>query len=860
VTGGLTAASLPPQGLPGLEPSWSRLVTTQGDTGASHTWHVIDTWAYRTGAPRLTYLCVHGNPTWSYLWRSLAAAVDPRDRLIAVDQLGMGFSERTGQFHRFADRVTQLGRLTDALEVSGRVVTVGHDWGGAISLAWALDHRDQLAGIVLTNTAVAQPEGAAPPLLISLVTSRPLLRVNTVSTSAFVAGTLALAHPVLPDDVARAYRTPYRSAMRRQAIGDFVADIPLSQEHPSYDALRRVSDGLPTLSDVPALLVWGPRDPVFSERYLRDLLRRLPQAQVHRFEGAGHLVVEDAPVAALVTRWVETSALVERGAAQPASHVVAPVDAEPLWAAIDRRRDDAAPAVVECGSSARVVSWRDLANVVDALAAGLVADGLTPGDRVALLVPPGADLTALVYACWKAGAVIVVADAGLGLPGLRRALRGAHADVVVGIPRALAAARLMGLPGRYVLAGASSRWSASALRARPLRGVMRDGRGLTPPAPPEPDDEAAVLFTSGATGPAKGVVYRHRQLQAQRELLVCAYQITPGDRLVAAFAPFALYGPALGIGSAVPDTDVTAPATLTAAALADAAQKIDATLVFASPAALSNVVATSAGLSDTQDAALRRVRLVLSAGAPVPPDVLRKAAELLGDADAHTPYGMTEALPVTDVTLPEIEKAGDGFGVYVGHPLAGVQVAIAPLDAAGVPLLDPTSEAEVTGEICVSAAHVKDRYDQLWATQQDSAQPPGWHRTGDVGHLDADGGLWVEGRLVHVVVTSRGVVTPVGVEARLEQLPGVDRAAIVGVGPAGTQQVVAVIVPDAKRRGLVADPGLSDRVRAAAGVDVAAVLLRDTLPVDIRHNSKIDRGGLARWASGVLAGRGDHPR
>ncbi len=850
------AASLPPHGLPGLDSSWSRLVVTQDEDDVRHTWHVLDTWAHRTGAPRLTYLCVHGNPTWSYLWRSLAAAIDPRDRLIAVDQLGMGFSERTGQFPRFAERVTQLGQLTNAVGVTGQVVTVGHDWGGAISLAWALDHREQLAGIVLTNTAVAQPDGARPPALISLVTSRPLLRVNTVRTPAFLAGTLRLAHPALPDDVARAYRAPYRGAFRRQAIGDFVADIPLSQEHPSYAALRRVSDGLPTLSDVPALLLWGPRDPVFSDRYLRDLLRRLPQAQVHRFEGAGHLVVEDAPVAAQVTRWVETTALAEAEPGEPAPHVEA-ADAEPLWAAIDRRRDDATPAVVECGSPARVVSWRDLASVVDALAAGLVADGLTPGDRVALLVPPGADLTALVYACWKAGAVIVVADAGLGLPGLRRALRGAHPDVVVGIPQALAAARLMRLPGRYLLVGGSSRWSARALRARSVRDVVRDGRGRTPPSPPESDDEAAVLFTSGATGPAKGVVYRHRHLHAQREMLATAYQITPDDRLVAAFAPFALYGPALGIGSAVPDMEVTAPATLTAAALADAAQQIDATLVFASPAALSNVVATASELSDTQQATLQRVRLLLSAGAPVPVDVLRRAAELLGDASAHTPYGMTEVLPVTDVTLPEIEKAGVGNGVYVGHPLAGVQVAIAPLDASGVPLLGSTLEPQVSGEICVSAAHVKDRYDQLWATQQDSGQLPGWHRTGDVGHLDADGGLWVEGRLVHIVVTSRGVVTPVGVEARLEQLPGVQRAAIVGVGPVGTQQVVAVIVPDAKRQGLVASPDLCDQVREAAGVAVAAVLLRDALPVDIRHNAKIDRGDLARWASDVLAGRGE---
>ena len=106
-----------------------------------------------------------------------------------------------------------------------------------------------------------------------------------------------------------------------------------------------------------------------------------------------------------------------------------------------------------------------------------------------------------------------------------------------------------------------------------------------------------MIFTSGATGPAKGVLYRHRQVRAQLELIRTSYAITPGDRIVAAFAPFALYGPALGVPSAVPATDVTKPGTLTAAALADAAVAIDATVVFASPAALANVLATAGDLT-----------------------------------------------------------------------------------------------------------------------------------------------------------------------------------------------------------------------------------------------------------------------
>jgi acyl-coenzyme A synthetase/AMP-(fatty) acid ligase len=411
----------------------------------------------------------------------------------------------------------------------------------------------------------------------------------------------------------------------------------------------------------------------------------------------------------------------------------------------------------------------------------------------------------------------------------------------------------MRLPGRRIAVG-----PRGGLRVPGTSGfvgeLVRGGADVPLPDVRE-DADCAVVFTSGATGPAKGVAYRHHQVQAQVDLVRRTYALTPADRLVAAFAPFAIYGPALGIASCVPDVDVTAPSSLTAAALADAAAVVDATVVFASPAALRNVVATSEELDAGGREALSRVRLLMSAGAPVPVSLLREVSRLLPAASAHTPYGMTEALPVTDVSQKDIEAAGQGNGVCVGTPLPGVQVRVSPLSRSGTADGTPTREAFVTGEISVSAAHVKDRYDALWATQRRSVREPGWHRTGDVGHLDNSGRLWVEGRLVHVVTTPHGVVTPVGVEQRIERLDGVRAAAVVGVGPVGTQAVVVVVVPEGRvRRGPVADLVLTDRVRAAAGTEVAAVLVRRNLPVDIRHASKVDRLAVARWAETVLAG------
>ncbi|SDQ22516.1 alpha/beta fold hydrolase [Quadrisphaera sp. DSM 44207] len=895
-------AALPPEGLTGLDPSWSRLVQVVDADGARRTWHLLDgAQAVRaaTGAdPVGTVLAVHGNPTWSYLWRgALAQAAQVGWRVVAVDQLDMGFSERTGTRRRLARRVDDLGRLTDALGLTGPdadgapLVSLGHDWGGVISAGWAVAHRSALSGLVLLNTAVDHPSGEVIPLTLRLFTAPPVLRTATVTTPAFLLSTLATAQRPLPDDVRAAYLAPYRGAGRRGGIGAFVADVPAGADHPSRPALEEVSAGLAGLGasgDVPSLLLWGAADPVFQERYLRDLRARLPHGDVHRFEGAGHLVSEDADVAGVLTRWLAAlpvGAGRAGGTGAPRHRRPAPVDApprtagaaapepasrRPMGAAVAERAHEDAPAVVQLhpGRPPSTTTWRGLAARVDEVAAGLLEGGVRPGQRVSLLVPPGPDLTALFYACLRIGAVVVVADAGLGLRGLSRAVRGAAPDHVMAERRGLLAARALRWPGRRTAVGAvaGGRRTVEALGAAEHlddvadrgRRALAAGRQL-PPAPAQ-DAEAAVLFTSGSTGPAKGVVYLHRQLEGVRDVLAATYGVGPSAPFVAAFAPFALFAPSLGATSAVPETDVTKPSTLTAAALADAVAAIGAEIVFASPAALANVVATAAALSPAQRQELARVRTLLSAGAPVGVDLLLRVREVLPAATARTPYGMTEALPVTDVTLDELLAAGPGDGVLVGRPVPGAEVAIAPLDEEAVPSGALTDVPEVTGEVAVRAPHVKERYDQLWDVQRASARDPGWHRTGDVGHLDVEGRLWVEGRLAHVLTTAGGALTPVGPEQRVQQLDAVARAAVVGVGPVGAQQAVVVLeAAGGAGGGAAAPPGLApldllDAVRAVAGVPVAAVLVVDRLPTDVRHRSKVDRTRVAAWAARVLAG------
>ncbi len=212
---------------------------------------------------------------------------------------------------------------------------------------------------------------------------------------------------------------------------------------------------------------------------------------------------------------------------------------------------------------------------------------------------------------------------------------------------------------------------------------------------------------------------------------------------------------------------------------------------------------------------------------------------------------MTEALSIADIDLVALSAVGPGRGVCVGHPVDGVRLRIEPLEG---------GDGEM-GEIVVSAPWQSLGYDGLWATTDRARtvdeQGVEWHRTGDVGRLDAAGRLWVEGRLAHVVATADGPVTPVPLEIAAETATGA-RCAVTGVGPAGCAQVVVVVEQEGKAG--LAGTDLDTTVRGAlAPQALAAVLTVPALPVDRRHNSKIDRARLGRWAGALLAG-GSAPR
>ena len=920
--------------LDGFDPAWSRLLTVDTLDGP-RTFHVLDTGPAlaAAGTPVIgTIVAAHGNPTWSYLWRHLAAAgLDRGWRVIAVDHLDMGFSERLPHaraprpadpgIRRIADRVADFDAVMTTLLAEGHspsehpVVTIGHDWGGIISLTWASRNQDRVAAAITLNTGVHVEAGDDLPASLQTILAGPMLPLSTVHTDFFLKATLSLAGDALTPAAEAGYRAPYRVASRRGGIGGFVADIPFPDTHPSYSELAQLGEDIAGF-EKPALFVWGPKDPVFLERFLRDLRRRIPHADVHRFEKSGHMLAEQEDMHGLVLDWLEqrfpggalpgeaqagtaTAGASQAGESQAAALQAAAASAEPtpasaaveqsgtprfMFTALEENATSDALASVDMSQDpVAKLTWREVNDRVRAIAQGLHDLGLKPGDRVSMLVPPGNDLTTVLYGVLRAGGVAVVADAGLGPTGMTRAVKSADPQWIIGAVPGLTLSRVAGWPGRRISVDALGSAQKRLLNVETsIADLVEAG---TPAAEsgtvlsservpmPAPDSDAAILFTSGSTGPAKGVRYTHRRLGALMGVLQNFFEVRPGTSLVAGFAPFALLGPGISTVSITPDMEVTKPRTLTATALAQSVIDGEATMIFASPAAYHNVVATAGELSDEQRAALTRITLVLSAGAPVPLALMDDLAGLFPHAKIRSPYGMTEGLLLTDIERAEVAEAlanSDGdLGVCVGRPVDGVRVALAPIGEDGVPsdeLLEGEAAQGILGEFVVHAAHAKAGYDGLWRTTHEAARDTVdgllWHRTNDIGHIDAQGRVWLEGRVQHLLTPPTGPLGPGGPEAVVDTLPLVHRSAAVGVGPAGTQALVLVVEPSAEVAGAVQNgPAplslttlVRDAVRESTGEDVAAVLIAKEFPTDIRHNSKIDRPRLARWAARVLGG------
>jgi cis-3-alkyl-4-acyloxetan-2-one decarboxylase len=250
-----------------------------------------------TGDP---VVMLHGNPTWSYYYRNLVAALRNRFRCIVPDHIGCGLSDKPQPpryDYSLDSRVADLHALLDHLGVRENVTLVLHDWGGMIGMAWAARHVEAVKRLVILNTA-AFPMPAAKRLPFRLWLGRNTRLgawlIRSRNLFARHAANVAVKRRPLPPDVREWYLKPYDSWENRVAVLKFVQTIPLAPSDPGYEILSETEATLPKFADEPALICWGMKDFVFSHEFLDEWQRRLPNAEVHRFDDCGHYILEDA--------------------------------------------------------------------------------------------------------------------------------------------------------------------------------------------------------------------------------------------------------------------------------------------------------------------------------------------------------------------------------------------------------------------------------------------------------------------------------------------------------------------------------------------------------------------------------------
>jgi olefin beta-lactone synthetase len=521
-----------------------------------------------------------------------------------------------------------------------------------------------------------------------------------------------------------------------------------------------------------------------------------------------------------------------------------------------------------------VLTYGELDARSDAIAAGLAERGVGRGARTVVMVRPTPEFFLLMFALFKAGAVPVLVDPGIDKRALRQCLREAEPHAFVGVPLAMAARALLGWARSAsvrITTGARA-WFADATLAE----VERAGSGAGPQlADTDADDTAAILFTSGSTGVPKGVVYRHRHLVAQVDMLRTAFGIEPGGVDLPTFPPFALFDPALGLTSVIPDMDPTRPARADPRRLHEAIARFGVTRLFGSPA-LMRVLAD-------YGRPLPTVTGATSAGAPVPAEVVARMRALLpAGARFWTPYGATECLPVSVIEGAELvalrELTERGAGTCVGRPVPPNLVRIIRIDDGPIErwcddlLAKPGQVGEITvaGPTATDAYFGRDEATRLAkihellpdAGRGAAPSPRIVHRMGDLGYFDADGRLWFCGRKSQRVVTAERTLCTEQVEPVFDLHPQVARTALVGIGERGAQRpVLCVELARGVARGERARIAAELRHLAEGHVHTAAVdtfLFHPRFPVDIRHNAKIGREQLAAWAQRQLRGGARH--
>ena len=509
----------------------------------------------------------------------------------------------------------------------------------------------------------------------------------------------------------------------------------------------------------------------------------------------------------------------------------------------------------------RKISFGKLHTESSRLASGLSRLGIAKSDRVLILVPFGIDFILLTYALFKTGAVPVLIDPGLGRKNMLQCIEQAEPRGMIALSLAHAARIFFPKPFRTIEVSVTvgRRWFWGG---KTLRQVRQSATADFEPAYTYENDPAAILFTSGSTGPAKGVLYTHGMFTHQVEILKSCFRLAPGQTDLPTFPLFGLFNASLGITCVLPEMDCTRPSQVDPEKIIGPIQKYQITNSFGSPALWDTV----SRYCLEKNIRLPSLKRILMAGAPVPGPLLKRFDRILdARAEIFTPYGATEALPVTSIDREEIlaetwDKTEQGFGICVGRPVPGLRLKIIKITDDPIPFWDARLEpprGEV-GEVVVQGNWVTQKYfnrDDADRLAKIVSGDTFWHRMGDLGWLDSQGRLWFCGRKSHRVTTKNQTLFTIPSEAIFNRHPKVKRSALVGLGQKPLQEPVIIVELEDKSLKLSArdrETLVKELLDSGSGYshtkEIKHVLIHPEFPVDIRHNAKIFREKLAPWA------------
>ncbi len=512
----------------------------------------------------------------------------------------------------------------------------------------------------------------------------------------------------------------------------------------------------------------------------------------------------------------------------------------------------------------RSMTFDDLNRECDRYAHGLTGSGISQGMKVLLMVRPSPEFIALTFALFKTGAVPVLIDPGMGVNRLLDCIRDVQPDAIVGIP--LAHMVRIFSPGYFksvkinIVVGPDI-----FFLGKNLERISPANKKSFECARTDESSPAAILFTSGGTGPAKGVMYEHGMFRAQIELLSKVYDFKPGEVDLPGLPVFALFDVAFAMTCIVPDMDPAHPAKVKPENIVQAVKDYNVTTSFGSPAIWKRV----SSYCNDNNIELPSIKRILMAGAPVNGELIEKTKNLIPNGEVYTPFGATESLPVSSISGKEIlnetfKKTKSGEGICVGLPVHGITVKIVKIVDG---IINKTEEAlflpggEI-GEIIVKGPSVtKEYYLKEQATLSSKIYDNGsfWHRIGDAGYVDEAGRIWFCGRLVHRVITEKETLFTIPVEAVFNCHEKVYRSALVGIGKKGEQQPVIIIEPEKsffpatrKEKEKFKHELIEISSSFSHCSEIEDILFHRSFPVDIRHNAKIYREKLALWAEGKL--------